>query len=150
MATRGRPPKPVEVKRASGNPGKRALPNKDNLIVLPSVSGIPEPSRQLFQFGLELWNRVWSMGNSWLSYSTDVDLLLLVCEQMDERAKLRTAVWNDGRIDERKALRALEKQIVENLSLLGFTPTDRSRLGVAEVKKQSKLEDLLARKANRE
>lgn len=150
MATRGRPPKPVEVKRASGNPGKRALPGNDNLILLPAVNGIPEPSRQLFQFGLELWNRVWSMGNSWLSYNTDVDLLLMVCEQMDERAKLRTQVWNEGRIDERKALRALEKQIVENLSLLGFTPTDRSRLGVAEVKKQSKLEDLLARKANRE
>jgi hypothetical protein len=77
-----------------------------------------------------------------LSYSTDLDLLLIVCEQLDERAKLRTKVWNDGRPDERKALRQLEKQIVENLSLLGFTPTDRSRLGIAEVKKLSKLEAL--------
>jgi hypothetical protein len=77
-----------------------------------------------------------------LSYSTDLDLLLIVCEQLDERAKLRTKVWNDGRLDERKALRSLEKQIVENLSLLGFTPTDRSRLGIAEVKKLSKLEAL--------
>jgi UPF0755 protein len=50
--------------------------------------------------------------------------------------------WNDGRLDERKALRSLEKQIVENLSLLGFTPTDRSRLGIAEVRKLSKLEAL--------
>lgn len=150
MATRGRPPKPVEVKRATGNPGKRALPDAGNLILLPAISEIPEPSRQLFQFGRELWDRVWSMGSNWLSYNTDVDLLLMVCEQMDERAKLRTQVWNEGKNDERKALRSLEKQIVENLSLLGFTPTDRSRLGVAEVKKQSKLEDLLARKANRE
>ncbi len=149
MATRGRPPKPVELKRATGNPGKRALPDQENLIILPAVTSIPEPSRQLFQFGLELWNRVWSMGHSWISYSTDVDLLLLVCEQMDERAKLRTQVWNEGKNDERKALRQLERAIVENLSLLGFTPTDRSRLGVAEVKKQSKLEDLLARKAQR-
>lgn len=149
MATRGRPPKPVELKRATGNPGKRALPDKESVIVLPAVTSIPEPSRQLFQFGLELWNRVWSMGHSWISYSTDVDLLLLVCEQMDERAKLRTLVWNEGKNDERKALRQLERAIVDNLSLLGFTPTDRSRLGVAEVKKQSKLEDLLARKAQR-
>jgi hypothetical protein len=29
---------------------------------------------------------------------------------------------------------------------LGFTPTDRSRLGVAEVKKESKLEQLMAMK----
>lgn len=149
MATRGRPPKPVELKRATGNPGKRALPDRENVIVIPAVTSIPEPSRQLFQFGLELWNRVWQMGHSWISYNTDVDLLLMVCEQMDERAKLRTQVWNEGKNDERKALRSLEKQIVENLSLLGFTPTDRSRLGVAEVKRQSKLEDLLARKADR-
>jgi hypothetical protein len=73
----------------------------------------------------------------------------MVCEQMDERAKLRTQVWNEGKNDERKALRQLERSIVDNLSLLGFTPTDRSRLGVAEVKKQTKLEELLARKAER-
>jgi hypothetical protein len=47
-------------------------------------------------------------------------------------------------------LRELEKSIYSNLSLLGFTPTDRSRLGVAEVKKMSKLEELLTKKANRE
>jgi hypothetical protein len=74
----------------------------------------------------------------------------MVCEQMDERAKLRTQVWNEGKNDERKALRMLERAIVDNLSLLGFTPTDRSRLGVAEVKKQTKLEELLARKSQRE
>jgi hypothetical protein len=33
---------------------------------------------------------------------------------------------------------------------LGFTPSDRARLGIAEVKKESKLEELLRRKAERE
>jgi hypothetical protein len=37
--------------------------------------------------------------------------------------------------------------IVANLSLLGFSPTDRVRLGIAEVKKQSRLEELMLRKA---
>lgn len=142
MGQRGRPPKPVEVKRMLGNPGKRPLPETSNIVLLPAVNEIPEPNRKLFEFGRELWDRVWTMGHTWLSYSTDLDLLLIVCEQLDERAKLRTKVWNDGRNDERKALRQLEKQIVENLSLLGFTPTDRSRLGIAEVKKLSKLEAL--------
>lgn len=142
MAHKGRPPKPVEVKRMLGNPGKRPLPETSNIVLLPAINEIPEPNRKLFEFGRELWDRVWTMGHTWLSYSTDVDLLLIVCEQLDERAKLRTKVWNDGRNDERKALRQLEKQIVENLSLLGFTPTDRSRLGIAEVKKLSKLEAL--------
>jgi hypothetical protein len=142
MASRGRPPKPIEQKRLIGNPGKRPLPETSNLILLPAVNEVPQPSRKLFEYGQELWDRVWTMGHTWLSYSTDLDLLLIVCEQLDERAKLRTLVWNNGRTDERKALRQLEKQIVENLSLLGFTPTDRSRLGIAEVKKLSKLEAL--------
>lgn len=145
MAPRGRPPKPIEQKRLIGNPGKRPLPETSNLVLLPAVNEIPQPSRKLFQYGQELWDRVWTMGHTWISYSTDLDLLLIVCEQLDERAKLRTLVWNSGRNDERKALRQLEKQIVENLSLLGFTPTDRSRLGIAEVKKLSKLEALRAK-----
>jgi hypothetical protein len=145
MAQRGRPPKPIEVKRRTGNPGKRPLPESGNLVLLPAVNNIPEPNRPLLQFGRELWDRVWTMGHTWISYSTDIDLLLITCEQLDERVKLRTQVWNDGRPDERKALRQLEKQIVENLSLLGFTPTDRSRLGIAEVKKMSKLEELRAK-----
>lgn len=146
MATRGRPPKPVEQKRAIGNPGKRPLPDSKTVIALPAINQIPEPTRQLFQFGRELWDRVWSMGQTWISPESDLELLLMVCEQIDERAKLRTSVWNSGRVDERKALRSLEKQIVENLSLLGFTPTDRSRLGIAEVKKMSKIAELRAMK----
>jgi hypothetical protein len=38
---------------------------------------------------------------------------------------------------------------VSNLSLLGFSPSDRSRLGLAEVKKMSKLEELMTKKAQR-
>jgi hypothetical protein len=43
-------------------------------------------------------------------------------------------------------LRELEKSIRSNLSVLGFTPTDRMKLGVAEVQKMSKLEELMAMK----
>jgi hypothetical protein len=85
------------------------------------------------------------MGQTWISPSTDIDLLLMTCELLDERAQLRAQVMNNNRPDERKALRDLDRQLVANLSLLGFTPTDRSRLGVAEVKRQSKLEELRSR-----
>jgi hypothetical protein len=50
---------------------------------------------------------------------------------------------------DRRGLRELDRAIVSNLSLLGFSPSDRSRLGIAEVKKMSKLEELMARKAQR-
>jgi hypothetical protein len=69
----------------------------------------------------------------------------MTCELLDERSQLRAQVMNNNRPDERKALRDLDRQLVANLSLLGFTPTDRSRLGVAEVKRQSKLEELRSR-----
>jgi hypothetical protein len=42
-----------------------------------------------------------------------------------------------------------EKAIVGGLSLLGFTPADRTRLGLVSAKTKSKLEELLANKAAR-
>ena len=139
----GRPPKPIEQKRALGNPGKRPLPQEGSLVLLPSMYEIPEPPRPLVtEAANALWNRTWSMGQTWLSPQTDIELLLMTCEMVDERWNLRIKVLQDSRPEERKGLRDLERQLVANLSLLGFTPTDRSRLGVAEVKKISKLEVL--------
>lgn len=145
MAQRGRPPKPIEQKRLTGNPGKRALPNQNTVVALPSAYGIPEPHRPLNKPGLELWESIWGMAQNWLSPATDREILLMTCELLDERWNLRIKVLRDNRPEERKALRELDRQLVANLSLLGFSPTDRSRLGIAEVKRQSKLEDLRSR-----
>jgi hypothetical protein len=140
------PPKPNELKRKLGNPGKRALPQIGDVIQLSAISDIPEPDRQLFESGQALWNKVWSMGQTWISQNTDTELLLMTCEQIDERVRLRALVWNNPEAwRERKALRDLDRAIVSNLSLLGFTPTDRTRIGVAEVKGRSKLEELRAK-----
>jgi len=38
-----------------------------------------------------------------------------------------------------------DKLIMSGLGLLGFTPSDRARLGLAEVKRQSKLEEMMSR-----
>jgi len=144
------PPKPIELKRKLGNPGQRALPDENESILIPAIDEIPVPHRQLFDAGLELWNRTWSMGQLWISVKTDIELLLMTCEMLDERVRLRAFVWNNPDAwRERKALRELEKNITNSLSLLGFTPTDRTRLGVAEVKAKSKLEELRAKRENR-
>jgi hypothetical protein len=74
----------------------------------------------------------------------------MTCEMIDESWNLRVRVMTDNNSKDRRGLREIDRQIVSNLGLLGFTPSDRSRLGVAEVKKMSKLEELMARKANRE
>jgi hypothetical protein len=151
MSRMGRPPKPIEQKRLTGNPGKRALPQEGSLVLLPSMYEIPNPPRPLVSKAAnDLWERTWSMGQTWLSPSTDIELLLMTCEMIDERWNLRIKVLQDNRPEERRGLRELDKQIVNNLSLLGFTPTDRSRLGVAEVKRVSKLEELRAKRETKD
>ena len=81
--------------------------------------------------------------------NTDVELLLMTCELIDERWNLRVRVMQNNDWRERRALRELDSRIISNLSLLGFTPADRSRLGVAEVKAISKMEALKRRQEAR-
>ena len=142
----GRPPKPVEQKRLLGNPGKRALPDQNEIEILPAATEIPEPTRPLLKPGRELWDRVWASGINWISPDTDLELLLMTCEMVDERWNLRIKVMQSDDMQMARRLDNLTRLIVGNLSLLGFSPSDRSRLGVAEVKKQSKLEELIARR----
>jgi len=146
----GRPSKPIEQKRLLGNPGKRALPDESSVIMLPQVNTVPEPTRPLLRYGQELWDRIWGMGATWVSDKTDLELLMMTCEMIDERWNLRVKVMQNDDARMRRGLRELDRQIVSNLSLLGFTPSDRARLGVAEVKAKSKLEELMERRANRE
>ena len=144
----GRPPKPTEVKRRTGNPGGRKLPDKNVVELLPASDVPPEPARPLSTAGRELWERAWRSGRAWLA-DTDSDLLLLVCEQLDERQLLLLSVLREGDWRERAGLRALDKEIAANLAMLGFSPVDRTRLGVAEVKARSALEEVRRRRAER-
>ncbi len=145
----GRPTKPTEVKRKLGNPGKRALPDRTAIQLLEPISAIPDPARPLLRYGREFWDKVWGSGLTWISANTDSELLLMTCELVDERWNLRIKVMQDNDWRERRALRELDSRIISNLSLLGFTPADRSRLGVAEVKAISKMEALKRRQEAR-
>lgn len=107
------------------------MPNVDS-------SPLPEPHRPLMRnangglgAGGQLWRLIWESASPWLRRDMDVELVMLVCEQTDERTLLRDRMFRIG-LDwrERAALRVLEKQIASNLAQLGFTPTDRARLGM--------------------
>jgi hypothetical protein len=141
----GRPPKPTEVKRKLGNPGGRKLPNQDVIQMFEPTVSLPEPSRPLLKYGREFWDKVWLNGLQWISVNTDSELLLMTCELVDERWNLRVRVMQSNDWRERRALRELDDRIIRNLSLMGFTPADRSRLGVAEVRAISKMEALKRR-----
>ena len=141
----GRPSKPIEVKRKLGNPGRRPLPNQQEIQMFDPVVSVPEPARPLLKYGREFWDKVWLNGLQWISVNTDSELLLMTCELVDERWNLRVRVMQSNDWRERRALRELDDRIIRNLSLMGFTPADRSRLGVAEVKAISKMEALKRR-----
>lgn len=126
--------------------GSRAPSISKEAIVWHDVEGVPEPLRRIDGAGLMLWNRTWELGQTWISQDTDIELLQLTCEMVDEREQLRAYVMDNIEAwHERRALRDLDKAIVSNLSLLGFTPADRMRLGISQVKAMSKLDELMAR-----
>ena len=142
------PPKPTEQKRKLGNPGKRALPKEAEVIALPG--GYVDPPRPLEFAGQQLWDAAFKHGGTWISSTTDIPLLTLTCEQLDRREELRSAIAEKG-LDRQliMSINETEKLISSNLGLLGFSPADRTRLGLAEVKTQSKLQELMAKKNER-
>jgi hypothetical protein len=112
--------------------------------------GYIEPMRPLEYAGKQLWDAAMTTGAQWIARNTDTQLLLLTCEQLDRREELRSLRVDDP-TDKNLLMRLLdlERTISSSLGLLGFTPSDRTRLGVAEVKAKSKLEELMALKENR-
>jgi hypothetical protein len=142
----GRPPKPVEQKRRAGNPGKRPLP--ETTIAIPTSPVAPVPHRPLGPAAQQFWERVWSVGFTWISPQMDIELLQMVAEQIDERVALRMRVLKQNDWRDRAALRSLDAQVLDCLSLLGFTPVDRARLGFVEVKIKNELEEFRKRKAD--
>lgn len=138
------PTKPAELKALQGNPGRRELPKT----VVQIQHGYRDPLRPLDWAGLQLWKEVLTAGEMWVA-NTDLQLLQMVCEQLDRKTNLESYIAEHP--DEwhmYKQLNDLERLITANLSLLGFTPSDRTKLGLVSVKAKSKLEELLERKRN--
>lgn len=139
------PPKPLELKKQLGNPGKRAMPKPLEYV----EGGYVAPQRPLEFAGKQLWDSAMTTGANWIARNTDTQLLLLTCEQMDRRNDLISKIEETSEWRLYRALHDLEKMIASNLGMLGFTPADRTRMGVAEVKVASKLEELMAKKQAR-
>lgn len=136
----GRPATPIERKRAIGTLRNDRLPNQPIVMTQPATP--PEPPDDLGSEGLKFWEQVFAAA-PWISHRTDLALVTITAQQFDERKTLRAIVSEQPENPRlRSGLRDLEKAIAGNLAQMGFTPSDRSRLGFAEVKKESKLEEL--------
>lgn len=146
--TIGRPTQPTEIKRLKGTLRSDRLPPAGHLIPLFNPNESPEPNITLGKQGQAFWAQTWE--TPWLSKQSDYWLVLITAQALDEREEVKNALAeepSDRRL--RTSLRELDKQVLHAYSLMGLTPSDRSRLGVAEVKKESKLEELLKRKQER-
>lgn len=131
--------KPVERKRRIGNPSGRKLPDAVPMadVVSFPTSHIPEPHRPLSpNFGLRLWEQIWTSGAGWLKQNMDTELVLMLCEAVDERTRIRQLlVQNQSLWRERRALREIDRQIITLLGQIGFTPSERGLLGTGETTK---------------
>ena len=148
------PAKPVERKRLLGNPGKRALPASTKALAIAEIIPLNADTE-----GDRLIRDILDAGAiHWVSRGDQLGAVRLLRDGWNERLRLRAIVMAEGiemtletaaaLSKTRRDLRDLERQITSWLSLLGLTPTDRARLGVAEVKAQSTLERLAAERAS--
>jgi hypothetical protein len=145
MAQMGRPPKPNEVKRRTGNPGRRPLPKEGQVVSLPAASTPPVCPDDFGSDAERLWRRAWDAAITWLSPHSDLEAVEQACRLADDLAIARARYRVSLASDDGRLIVALQKQLAASLSSLGFDPVSRTRLGVAEVTRVSKLQKLRER-----
>lgn len=137
MPRTGRPPKPIEQKRRQGTYRKDRDPSHGNLAAVPAI---PVELHDLST--AEAMDRVLDAGVAWIA-ATDSPKVSLLREAIEDYERLR------GSGASAKDIREARTEVSRLLGELGFDPTARARLGLAEVKAASKMEELDARRAAR-
>jgi hypothetical protein len=126
--------------------GGRKLPVVGEVVALPMAEGVPPLPPGIEAAGAELWRRAWAEAITWISPASDMAAVIEACEVADDLAVARRRYRATSDPADARALAALGKRFDEALGVLGFNPTARSRLGVAEVKRASALDQLLTRR----
>ena len=134
---------PNEVLRMRGTDGHgHRLTRKDAPPVtkIPGQKRAPSPHRPLGPEGAKVWRKVWNASHLWMSPDSDTEALLMLCETIDERVIVKEMLAETpGDVACRRTLRLIDAQITTYLRLLGLTPTDRAKFGVAEVEVEDEL-----------
>lgn len=156
MGGKGPPPRPLELTRRLGNPGHRTLPKPGATIAVKPISATPPRGLGLGPEGRRLWRAVATL--PWVGAS-DAAALANACAVADLVALLDADIAAHGpsyefrgrRMPNPSVGKAVEarKLLSSLLGAFGLTPADRTRLGIAEVKAQSKLDALAARREAR-
>jgi len=137
MARTGRPPKPNELKKRQGTYRPDRDPSHGNLA---AVAAIPVEMHDLGP--ADAMERILAAGVHWIA-ATDAVKVGLLREALEDYELLRAAGASAKDVREARA------EVSKMLSEMGFDPSARARLGLAEVKAMSKLEELRAAKESR-
>ena len=146
---------PTEVKRKRGTLRKDRIKG-DLEPISPAMNVTAPPS--LADAGIIEWDRTMKTC-TWISHS-DLGALKIQCELIDRREDLLLELSQSEMLLETStgyfysnpllvSLIKVEDALAKWTSLLGKTPSDRSRLSIAEVKQATTLDALGARRAER-
>ncbi len=121
--------------------------------LVPLDSNVPAPPVDLKDHGVIQWNKIWSAGMRWMHSEEDYHWVHIIARAYDQISEFQTRIEKDGLIVKGYAgqdaahpligeIRKCEMVIMKALSTLGFSPTDRARLGIKEIERQTKLNKL--------
>jgi P27 family predicted phage terminase small subunit len=125
-------------------------------------SSVPSLPESLGVYGTALWEHVWTAGKSWLAIESDRTIVTLLCNAFDEHEDIRTKL-SSGEYERVYVhangspvttpwvtqLKELRTQMTTWLSQIGFSPSDRSRLGLAEVRVRDELDELTQKRVGK-
>jgi hypothetical protein len=156
----GRPPRPLEQQRKLGIVRQDRIPSTSQTVALESAEGAPVPVA-LSSRGRDLWTTFTE--TFWIS-KLDLMLVEQACMLADDIDNLRGEIGTEWVVEEPlvtpagiivegatkkaahpliKELRVAQKLLLDFAVQLGFSPSARARLGIAEIKKvRDKLAEL--------
>lgn len=120
-----------------------------------AAANIPEPPETMGKVARAHWERLWQA--NWMLPAYDLAAVTRLCEMYEDRDTLRRSIAANGLTVWAKNsdfphanplvghLGRLESEIRKMEIEFGLTPAARSRLGLTEIQRQSKLEDMMRR-----
>jgi hypothetical protein len=111
---------------------------------------IPDAPTMLGADGIRFWERAWGQAITWLSNDSDREAIENAAKLADTVAAARTKYLATLEPADARAYVAINDAFTKAMASLGFDPVSRSKLGVAEVKRVSALDQLLAKRQQRD
>lgn len=160
-AGRGKKREPIEKKRLRGarvRNGLAAMPVPEFALATISLTDLPVAPEGLGEYGRAYWTMFWDAGRRHLSEKHDSALVQKLCAAIEQVALIEQWQGSDvtrwfyetanGQLVTHPLIKQkseLNAQITAWLSLLGFTPSDRARLGLAEIRVANELDNFRRR-----